>query len=264
MKLSVGEKRGIWILLGIVVIISLFILFSPLISSQPYPEIVTMHVINLDRDKDKMERFKRHVSENLPNHMPVIRWKAVYGKELDVKDMTKNGIGKTNYVVGKGVYKDQFKDLRNLGAIGCYLSHRSLIERLSTIEAPAHAAHLILEDDVKISPDLFLRKKLWNHIRQTIPNDWDIVYIGMTSPIGKQVRPGIQRLKTDYDGVGNWGTHAYLVRHGSLNKIINWLHYMVDAIDNQYNLKFNEWNVYAIDPPLIVTDDSIESTIQTM
>ena len=86
----------------------------------------------------------------------------------------------------------------------------------------------------------------------------------MTSPIGKQVRPGIQRLKTDYDGVGNWGTHAYLVRHGSLNKIINWLHYMVDAIDNQYNLKFNEWNVYAIDPPLIVTDDSIESTIQTM
>jgi GR25 family glycosyltransferase involved in LPS biosynthesis len=263
MKLSVSGKQRLWILLGIVAIIGVLIIWSKL-SSPQYPDIVSMHVINLDRDKAKMERFLKHSSEQLPNHMHVIRWKAVYGKELEVKDMTKNGIGKTNYVVGKGNYQDQFKDLRNLGAIGCYLSHRSLIEYLTTIKAPVHAAHLILEDDVTISPDLFSGKTLWNDIRKTIPSDWDIVYIGMTLPIGKQVCPGILQLQTDYNGVGNWGTHAYLVRHGSLNKIIKWLHYMVDAIDNQYNLKFNEWNVYAIDPPLIGTDDSIESTIQTM
>ena len=238
MKLSVSEKRGFWILLCVVAIIGVFI-WSKL-SSPQYPEIVTIHVINLDRDKDKLERFQKHISEQLPKHMHVIRWKAIYGKELDIKDMTKNGIGKTNYVVGKGVYEDQFKDLRNLGAIGCYLSHRSLIKHLSTMDLPSHAAHLILEDDVTISPDLFSGKILWNDIRKTIPSDWDIVYIGMTSPIGKQVRPGIQRLQTDYKDIGNWGTHAYLVRHGSLNKIAHWLRYMVDAIDNQFNMKFND------------------------
>jgi hypothetical protein len=56
---------------------------------------------------------------------------------------------------------------------------------------------------------------------------------------------------------GNWGTHAYIVRHGALKtKIIPWMKYMIDTIDEHYKLKFNEWNVYAAVPGIIKLNET--------
>jgi len=235
-------------------------------TTSTHPTIDTAHVINLDRDTTKLDTFMKQ--PHIPDTFEVVRWRATYGKDLDVNEMCSAGIGGAMFVSGKGAYKDYLKDLRNLGAIGCFLSHRSLLQHLASTDFPDSAGHLILEDDAHFSSDFLNGQHTWNKIRTTIPTDWDMVYIGIVWPKGNYIEPGVMKLDSNFivkDGDGNYGTHAYLVRHGAIRtKILPWLRHMVDTIDRQYNYKFNEWNVYAVHPTPIVINEELVSSIQAM
>jgi GR25 family glycosyltransferase involved in LPS biosynthesis len=221
------------------------------------PTIRTAHVINLDRDAKKLASFR---DQSLP--FPVERWAATYGKDLEVKALPAQGIGNIIVQSGKGSYRDQWKDLRNLGAVGCFLSHRSLLQHCATLPVPNTEGHLVLEDDAVFPEDF---QKRWDEVRQRIPVDWDIVYLGLNGAKGDAVSAGILKLYTVKDSGGNWGTHAYIVRHGALrSKVLPTLERMFDAIDGQFNAYFDTWNVYAVEPTLVDLDKELESTIQTM
>ena len=265
MKFSANEKRWIWITVGIVVVVIFFIGWSSSVRSAP-PSIDTAHVINLDRDVAKLDSFRNQ--EHIPSTLQIIRWKATYGKDLRPNDMSRAGIGGSIFLSGKGKYVDQQKDLRNLGAIGCFLSHRSLLEHLANTNHSDSAGHLVLEDDAKFTPH-WLHE--WDAVRTAIPTNWDMVYLGIVWPKGRAIRPGVLRLEPNlfseggHAAEGNYGTHAYVVRHGAIRtKILPWLQHMVDTIDRQYNYKFHEWNVYAIQPTRIDINETLGSTIQTM
>lgn len=249
-------------MIGIVVTITFFIVWRYFVEPT-HPTIDTAHVINLDRDTAKLESFMKQ--PHIPDTLDIVRWRATYGKDLDMNEMCRAGVGGAMFVSGKGAYTDYLKDLRNLGAIGCFLSHRSLLQHLATADVPDSTGHLILEDDAAFTPD-FMNE--WNSVRTSIPTDWDIVYIGIVWPKGQHIRPGVMKLESNFivkDGDGNYGTHAYLVRHGAIrSKIMLWLKHMVDTIDRQYNYKFNEWNVYAVQPTLIGINEDLTSTIQAM
>jgi len=227
-----------------------------------HPSVTSIHYINLDKDVDR----QKHMEEHTRRLNMVERWPAVYGKDIPIDDMVKMGIGYAMVYSGQGNYAEQRKNTRNLGTVGCYLSHRTLLEHLASRNVPDYYGHLILEDDVQVPDDFLLPGDRWHAIHKTVPMDWDMVYFDISEPKGFLVAPGIMKLQHE-SGVtmGNWGTHAYLVRHGAIrSKILPWLKYMNDAVDQQYDRKFNEWNVYAIVPGIIKLNEaqSADSSIQ--
>ncbi len=217
------------------------------------PHVKDIWIINLDKDKERLDSVlgqTKHISDI------VHRWPAVYGKDLKRETIREEGIG---YAMTRtGVQKDDLAGvLRNAGVVGCYLSHKRLLQHLATLDVPEYYGHLILEDDVKLPADFLKPGDTWHGLYTKIPTDWDIVYFDITQPVGKPVGPGILRLRTSHGGEGNWGTHAYMVRHSSIqSKILPFLELMNDAIDEQYNLKFDTWNVYALSPGLIVPHET--------
>jgi len=243
-------------LIGLLVVL-LVVFLASYATQGSRPVIDTAHVINLDKDTKKLASF---MEQELP--VPVERWPATYGKDLNVKALPAQGVGTVIVLSGKGPYTEQWKDLRNLGAVGCFLSHRSLLQHCATLAVSDTAGHLILEDDAAFPADF---ETQWNDVKQRIPTDWDMVYLGITGAKGHAVGKGILKLYTAKDNNGNWGTHAYIVRHGALrSKVVPSLERMFDAVDVQFNTFFDAWNVYAVEPKLVLLDDTLESTIQTM
>lgn len=248
--LAVGSVVGVAVVL-------LIVFLAAYATEGDRPVITTAHVVNLDRDKTKLAAFQK---QRPP--LQVERWTATYGKDLKPQTLPALGIGNLTVCAGKGSYGDQWKELRNQGAIGCYVSHRALLQHCSTLAVPDTAGHFILEDDALFAPD-FSQK--WESVRHKIPTDWDIVYLGMTSPKGHSIGNGVTKLYTVRDSSGNWGLHGYLVRHGALRtKILPNLRFMFEAIDGQLNAHFDEWNCYSIEPYLVTVDKTLTSTIQTM
>jgi GR25 family glycosyltransferase involved in LPS biosynthesis len=222
------------------------------------PHVKTIHIINLDKDTKRWQHMK---DTTVKIQLPVERWSAVYGKELSQDELAKKGIGYAMTRSGKGTYEEQGRDLRNQGVVGCYLSHRSLMEHLATLDVPDEYGHLILEDDVNVPSNFLQVEDEWHKVYKTVPIDWDIIYMDITKPVGHMVAQKVMKLNYKVgEAGGNWGLHAYLVRHGALKtKILPWLKYMFDAIDDQIKNKFNEWNCYAIVPGIIRLNSELSS-----
>jgi len=217
------------------------------------PNIQTIHVINLEKDADRWNNIKAATSDITP---PVERWPAVNGKELTQNEMALMGVGYAMTRSGKGPYSEQGNDLRNQGVVGCFLSHKTLMERLSNLDVPEHYGHLILEDDVTIPKNFLKEGDEWSNTYKNIPMDWDLVYLDMVNPVGYSIGNNIMRLKyKPGPGGGNWGTHAYIVRHGAIKeKVLPWLEHMIDTIDEHYKRQFNNWRVYGVVPGIIKLD----------
>ena len=227
-------------------------------------KIETIHIINLEKDKDRWNSISRKLQHMKPTPQ---RWEAVYGKDLKRIDLHNLGVGFAMVHSGKGTYSEQHKDMRNLGTVGCFLSHKALLSSLSHMNLSDEAAHLILEDDIEPPKSLFSNKGRLHKAMKLMPQDWDIIYLGISNPIGKPISSTLWKLEHATKDEGNWGTHAYLVKHKSLKeKVLPWLSYMIDALDLHLNIKFNEWNVYAIQPDIIKLNkkQAAKSTIQTM
>jgi len=216
------------------------------------PHVTSIHVINLDKDVKRWTALDA-IGKGLP--IVPVRWPAFYGKDHAEEDLKRRGIGYVITRAGTGSYSAQFnKNVRNLGAVGCYLSHKYLLEHLATLSVPGTHGHLILEDDVAIPRNFLHPSDEWHKHCKNVPTDWDIVFFDITSPRGTYVHENIMKLAyvEDKGNDGNWGTHAYLVKHSSIrDKLLPWLEHMVDAIDEQYKMKFNEWNVYCILPGIL-------------
>ena len=92
------------------------------------PTIDTVNVINLDDDIKRWDSLYPSLKKIKPTP---VRWSATHGKDLLRTEMHKLGIGFAMVHSGKGPYEKQHKDLRNLGTVGCFLSHKSLLTSLS-------------------------------------------------------------------------------------------------------------------------------------
>lgn len=237
-------------------IVALFVLLTVIllifVNKQRRPHVKDIWVINLDKDAARMKSVRAQTS-----HIADIvhRWPATHGTTCKREAIHEEGVGYAMTRTG-----DQKEDargaLRNAGVVGCWLSHKRLLTHLASLDVPDSHGHLIVEDDVQFPAGFLKPGDAWHGIYHRIPTNWDMVYLGLTQPVGKPIGDGILRARTAHRGEGNWGTHAYLVRHGALRaKILPWLAHMVDAIDEQYNLKFDEWNVYVVEPALIGLND---------
>lgn len=219
------------------------------------PHIDSIHVINLDRDTKRWESIQSQ-AESL--NLTVNRFKGTYGKDIPYSQMRAHGVGNAMVRADRNDHKGE--KLHNLGVVGCYLSHRALIEHLGAMNVPDSYGHLILEDDVSLPADFLQPGGRWEQLCRHIPANWDMIWLRMWKPIGTDVAPGIIKLQSDPRIRANLGTFAYVVRHGAIHgKILPSLKYMNDAFDEQVNLHFNEWNCYVLHPGIIDINDELQA-----
>lgn len=202
-------------------------------------QITTVHYINMDKDTTRREFMETQLAHY---GAQVQRWPGWNVKGLTVDELTALHIGEPVYSVREQLWDGK---LRNVGVMGCWLSHTSLLKHLAAMpNAKQQDAHLILEDDVYVPPDILAR---WAAL--PLPKDWDVVYLGIGHPtIDKTASPSPALVKLKY-GRGNAGMYAYVVRHGALQtKILPRLQQFTNAIDMQLSAMFDVLDVYAVMP----------------
>jgi len=218
------------------------------------PQISTIHVINLERD---VERWNSIDAQGSRLGLQLTRFSATYGKDIPYAEMRKHGVGNAMVRADRTDHKGE--KLHNLGVVGCFLSHRTLLAHVRTLDVPDSYGHLVLEDDVRLPSDFLQTNGRWATLRQRIPTDWDIIWLRMWKPHGTKVAEGIMKLDTNTHIRCNLGTFAYVVRHGAIPKILRELQYMTDAYDEQMNLHFAKWNCYLLEPGIIEIDSDLQN-----
>jgi GR25 family glycosyltransferase involved in LPS biosynthesis len=171
----------------------------------------------------------------------------VRGKDITEEDLVPMKLSK--YIYKYGNMTNQH------GILGCFLSHRTLLEHLSNMSCSKNDCHLVLEDDAFVPPDFLTQ---WNDILEDVPDDWDMIMLGIQFPNLRQLKG---RVHTHLANKGNVGTHAYMVRHRALKKITKHLEYMYDAIDLMLRNKWKEWKIYVLWPQICRVNDHGISTI---
>lgn len=200
------------------------------------------YVITIDENGQRIKHLKeRAVAAGLP----ITVWRGVLGTQLNPDTLPALGIGKL-------LYKARGKEgeFRNLGSIGCFLSHRDLYDSILK-ERPENdeEEYLILEDDITFGPTFVADLK---NRMASVPSDWDIVYLSKMKPYGDRVSNSVVKLKPHPYNTANHGTWAFLIKQRVLRDFMNpLLKRMTEEIDGQVQQEFNRINAYAFDPPFI-------------
>ena len=208
------------------------------------PRICSAHVINMEEHKERLSEIQGYAAAA---GLALTRWPAVDGAAVAEKDLPRLG-------VSKYIYK-YAQEHKQPGLIGCFLSHRGLLRHLQSLPCASHDAHLILEDDAYIPPDFFAQ---WQAATADLPEDWDIVQIGVTFPNLRHVKG---RVFTHLADKGNVGGFAYVVRHSALAKICAYVRYMYDPMDVMLRNKHDSWKMFIIWPQICPHNDHGKSVI---
>jgi hypothetical protein len=190
-------------------------------------------IINLDKSKDRWNTMLEQVKVLDP--LPVNRWSATDGRILKEKDYVDEKIP----IIIRPEFTLASKQERRKGEIGCYLSHKKLIEFLGKKSVDDDDGHLILEDDVEIDKNTLQK---WMDVSEKLDKDWDIFFFGIHDP----------KLNDPVDGISKvtsiQSLHAYMVRHKSIPKILDLIKIMYDPIDEIIRWNSDKLNLYAIQP----------------
>ena len=207
--------------------------------------IVSAHVINMAKSRDRYEQFMKYVERG---GLTVTRWEGVNGKTLTAEQAA--GYGITPAIYEKHVAQ------KRLGVIGCYLSHSTLLAHLGSQRCGPNDVHLIFEDDVVLPENYDMKVR---QIIDQLPADWDVLQMFTFDPV---LRPWKGAIKQPVPGAkGNWSTAAYAVRHGALGKINAHVRVMRVPIDNQLLEKCGEWKWFTVQPDLFTVNDGGKTTL---
>lgn len=228
--------------------------------AKSHPSISTIHVINMDKDIARWTAMKAN-GDRLGLHLE--RFPGFNGKELNHITSPTMGVGRA--MIRPNRHDEKGKNLVNLGTAGCFISHRSLLTKLSEMNVSDSTGHLILEDDIVLPDDFLQPGGRWDQAKNHIPGDYDIILLGLWHPHGQKITPMITKLASDPSRRVNLGAFCYVVRHGALkHKILPWLQHMVDAYDDQLSLKYGEWKCYGIKPNLVEIRSGVPSSINEL
>ena len=218
-------------------------------ASKTSPFFTDAYVINMDKYPD---RFKRIEADAKNAGMVIKRWPGVEVKVEDVLSLPAKGIGTI-------IYTSRAGGKRNLGAIGCFLAHRGLLEHIA--EKPNGVGTFICEDDVIIPPDFFSKLE---KVSSEIPSDWDIIYMNKYMLDTTPISANIVKLNKDLTSSKNMGTWAFIVKNASIkDKILPALKQMIDELDLQLGRNADILNMYLTTPPIIyLHNTSSESIIE--
>jgi GR25 family glycosyltransferase involved in LPS biosynthesis len=205
------------------------------------------YVITMD---EYPERYKRIKPQADAAGFHLKKWKGVKITPNEVGSLPPQGVGTTHY-------KDRTGKTFNLGVIGAFLAHRSLLRNIAA--NPRGVGTLIFEDDVEIPPDFFDR--LNAHISE-VPDDWDILFLSKFREHGTMVSKHLMKLPKDMSAERNWGLWSFIVKNSSLReKILPTMEYMLDVPDIQLNTFADKINMYLLVPSIVQPDHTSAKSI---
>jgi GR25 family glycosyltransferase involved in LPS biosynthesis len=178
---------------------------KPLHSSRQFDAV---YLINLARRPDRFNSFLQVYKQSDMHHHPIIRMSAIDGYKLNLKSVPLTDLAKLEMkqLETTGFRYKHYQLTK--GAIGCYLSHIKIWERMLVKQ---HSQVIVFEDDARIPPNTFHQVK---QFMKTIPDDWDIILLG--------------KYCNDCHDMGHYHKinrfillHAYIIRATTVEKIIN-------------------------------------------
>jgi GR25 family glycosyltransferase involved in LPS biosynthesis len=193
------------------------------------------YVINLDRAKDKFERFKQYQKViPLLKRLPASDAKDMYPTTESIMQDDRISFRTRMQIISNE--RRSPLEVDNIGAVGCTFSH---IRAWDECERDNSEYALILEDDVMLGDPALFEARLQSVFKQIAQKDWDVWLLGWNIGIESTAwsdcerSPKLARSFT-YPFLGNfgrrrttkaqrtlqfWGTHAYIVRVSALDKI---------------------------------------------
>ena len=190
-----------------VIIIILLVTTYVLLFNKPFR--TKAFVINLEKNNQRLERFNKfYQASDLVQNMPVTRYNAVNGRELDIQSYMTPFAYKELLHAEKVKYRTMHYQTTR-GGVGCYLSHTNLFKML--LEDPNADFYIIFEDDAIMMP------KIYNKLKAAVlnaPKDWDMIVF---APITQVVSDEIGKYRVfDYF----WGLSCYAIRKEGARKFV--------------------------------------------
>ena len=235
--------------LGILVVLLVLVL---LFRTSPGPQKVSKAVlINLDSNPDRLQYVIQQYRASDLNTLPLERFRAVVGSRTDPgAHLTPDALVELRLVEKRG-YRTKHHQLTR-GAIGCYLSHLSVLRQIKPGEAI-----LVLEDDIDINPSSLAVIK---QTLQTAPRGWDLILLGYNSFLGDTVDDTFIKVRSF------WGLQGYLITYEGAQKF---LAESGDRFDCQIDTLMG-WmaasgllNVYTLQVPIIQPTHGFDTNIQS-
>jgi GR25 family glycosyltransferase involved in LPS biosynthesis len=242
----------------ILILLAIFITISFYLRIETFEIVPTIdfYVITMGKP-DRENNIKLQIEQQInimfqnPNendrfNFDIKRIDAVVGKNIDLD----------HYVNQKRVFNDIYNNTQGRfhssiesrkNEIGCYLSHYKTYETIRDNGNPMGYS-VIFEDDFVLNPD-FLSTLDDTMIKlKNSDIDFDMLFLGIWGSVGENV------LNNIYKPTGiSWCTHGYLINNKHINKIIEKLWFIDDAIDNKIfkKEKENELIVYRLEPTIV-------------
>ena len=189
------------------------------------------YLINLEKNAERLSVFSSYYKESDLNKIPYIKIKAIYGRDIDYASFISPN-AELNMTPGM---------------VGCFLSHLHIYNE---IKKSIKDYALIFEDDARMIRDIQI--STINNIKNTIPNDWDIILLGydVSHPLNHEIVQYDNYIKV----YGFYGTHAYLITKRGAEKMLNLAKIpFTNQIDHVMGdlCRLGLLNVYGISSPVV-------------
>lgn len=173
-------------------------------------DMLPIHIINLPHRPDRRASILAELNKHNITNYDFVEAIPGSGLNLDTISIDKN-----------------YRPLRP-NEIGCYLSHVKVYEKILLSD---QEIHLILEDDVYFINNF--KNKLFQILDRVKLVEWDVFYIGINCywPECKKGKYVYRPLGIYYPDNIAYGTHAYLIKKSTINKIYDSLFPIRWAID---------------------------------
>jgi glycosyl transferase family 25 len=189
-----------------------------------------IYVINLKHRDDRLIKIDKILNNIGGKFSEYERIEAVNGKLITEEEKNNVLSLKSRRLYNCPV---SFKDIKSLGAIGCYLSHIS-VWKLALNRGEKEI--IILEDDIILKVDV---NKLEEYIK-TIPKDYDICYLDWYAPYGYNSTKEYNSYwnKNDKDEISY--TSAYMISEKGIKKLLKGIFPIEQQIDCYMSAYANE------------------------
>jgi len=204
-------------------------------------KIDNMYFINLDSSKKRLEYINEEAKRL---NLNLIRYSAVYGKEVDEKKLIDSGRLDKNHKLKKG-------------ELGCCLSHIGILEKARNEN---DNIIMILEDDIEFSVNF--RSDL-NKYYEEVPDNWDIIYLGGSRLKGRKISEHVVKGVYDKNINGNYnmGMYGVLLNKKCINKVLKLVYPIKNPIDTIVAKNNKNLNIYFLNPSIIHHNNNFISDI---
>jgi GR25 family glycosyltransferase involved in LPS biosynthesis len=196
-----------------------------------------VYVINLENRSDRMKKMSDILNKIGGKFSEYERIEAVNGKLITEEEKNNLLSLKSRRLYNCPV---SFKDIRSLGAIGCYLSHIG-VWKLALRRGEKEI--IIMEDDIRLKVDV---NKLEEYIK-TRPKDYDICYLDWYGLYGYEstIEYNSNWNKNDGDEISYFS--AYMISEKGIKKLLKGIfpiEQQIDCYADAYAIENKDFNRY--------------------